>query len=184
MRLFLALDLPESARDAIAGWRDRSLASRDELRLVPVAGLHVTLVFLGWTDPERLAAIWDAASRALAEGQAPPVLAPGGLVPVPRRRPRLVALDLSDEGGRAAALQRAVADSLAAAELHEPDRRPFWPHVTLARLRKGARWRPLEGGPDLAPFDAAAVTLYRSHLSPSGARYEALHRQPFGSVGE
>ena len=32
-----------------------------------------------------------------------------------------------------------------------------------------------EGLPS-APFDAADVTLYRSHLSPRGARYEALER--------
>lgn len=95
----------------------------------------------------------------------------------------LVALDLSDDGGRATALQGAVSDSLAAADLHEPEPRPFWPHLTLARLRKGARWRPLEGRPDLAPFEAAAVTLYRSHLSRSGARYEALHRCPLRVSG-
>jgi len=181
LRLFLALDLPESAREAIAGWRDRALVARDDLRPVPVAGLHVTLVFLGWTEADRVAAVWEAASAAVVGGLASPLLAPTGLVGVPRRRPRLVALDLSDDGGRAAALQRAVSDSLAAAGLHEPPRRPFWPHVTLARLRKGARWRPLEGCPDLAPFDAAAVTLYRSHLCPSGARYEALHRCQLGS---
>ncbi len=149
---------------------------------MPVAGLHMTLAFLGWTDPERVAAVWKAASAVLAEGPAPPRLAPAGLVPVPRRRPRLVALELSDDGGRAATLQRAIADALAAADLQEPERRPFWPHVTLARLRKGARWRALEDGLALGPFDAAAVTLYRSHLSPSGARYEALHHLPFGST--
>ena len=140
----------------------------------------MTLVFLGWTDAERVAAVWEAAGGAAPEGRAPPLLAPAGLVGVPRRRPRLVALDLSDEGGRAAALQRAVADSLAAAALHEPERRPFWPHLTLARLRKGARWRPLEGVLALEPFHATAITLYRSHLSQSGGRYEALHRHPLG----
>lgn len=166
----------------MAGWREATIGGRDDLRPVRVADLHVTLVFLGWTDPDRVAAIWEAASGTLVDGAVPPLLTPGGLAAVPKRRPRLVSLELSDEGGRAAALQRAAADSLAAAGLHEPERRPFWPHVTLARLRRGARWPPLEASPGLGPFEAAAVTLYRSHLSPSGARYEALHRHPLESA--
>jgi 2'-5' RNA ligase len=182
VRLFVALDLPESARSEVARWRDAVIGGREDLRPVRVADLHVTLVFLGWTDPDRVAAIWEATGGTLVAGAVPPVLTPAGLTAVPKRRPRLVALDLSDERGRAAALQRALADALAAAELHEPEQRPFWPHVTLARLRKGARWRPLEGAPGLAPFDAAAVTLYRSHSSASGARYEALHSHPLGET--
>ncbi len=180
LRLFVALDLPASARDEIAGWRDRALVSREDLRPVPVAGLHVTLVFLGSRDAGRVPAIWEAASAAALEGQAPPLLAPDELVGVPQRLPRLVALGLLDEGARAAVLQRAVADSLASAQSHERERRRFWPHVTLARLRTGASWRPLDGSPALAPFHATALTLYCSHLAPSGARYEALRRCELG----
>ena len=165
----------------MARWRDRALASRGELRPVPAESLHVTLVFLGWTDPASLEAIRTAAIEALDEKAPPPVLTPAGLVGVPRRRPRLVALDLIDEDGRAATLRDAVAAGLAGAELYEPEARPFWPHVTLARVRRGARWRPLEGGgPGVGRFTAARVTLYRSHLTPSGARYEALCRHPLG----
>lgn len=170
------MDPPGSVRDEIAAWLDRALRGRDDLRPVLAAGLHVTLAFLGWTDADRVAAVWDAASRAISEGSAAPLLVPAGLVAVPRNRPRLVALDLADEGGRATALQSAVAESLSAAGLHEAERRPFWPHMTLARLRRGARWQPLPAGPSTGPFDAVAVTLYRSHLSPSGARYEPLER--------
>jgi 2'-5' RNA ligase len=108
-------------------------------------------------------------------------LAPLACVAVPRRRPRLFALDLSDSGGRAGAVQAAVSDALADGGFYEPERRPFWPHVTVARVRRGAREvAPLAVPPPASPFDAAEVVLYRSHLSPRGARYEALERADLG----
>ena len=59
---------------------------------------------------------------------------------------------------------------------YEPEERPFWPHVTLARVRKGERARPLDLEPPADEFVASEVTLYRSRLSPKGASYEALER--------
>lgn len=136
----------------------------------------MTLVFLGWQPPERRATLWEAARDAAAEIAAP-VLTPAGVVPVPARRPRLFALELRDEDDRAAALHAGVARALEAAGLHEPESRPFWPHVTLARVRRGARARStLSAGEPPAPFAAGALTLFRSHLAPSGARYSVLER--------
>jgi 2'-5' RNA ligase len=69
--------------------------------------------------------------------------------------------------------------------VYEPERRPFWPHVTLARVRGagrggGPRVEPIALAPPEATFDARQVTLYRSHLSPRGARYEPLERVELG----
>ena len=62
------------------------------------------------------------------------------------------------------------------------ERRPFLPHVTLARARRpGIRVSPRE--PDI-PLDCPclfdSVVLYRSELRPDGPRYEALERIPLG----
>jgi 2'-5' RNA ligase len=173
-RLFVALDLPPARREAIAAWRDRAMGSRGELRPVAPDALHVTLCFLGWraeADAPRIAAIAFHA----AAGCSAPRLAPLGLVVVPPRRPRLFALDLDDEGGAATALQSAVAAALATAGLYEPETRPFWPHVTLARVKRGARVEAFEPEPPpAARFAAGDVTLYRSTLRPQGAQYEPL----------
>jgi 2'-5' RNA ligase len=175
-RLFVALDLPPRTRGAITEWRDAALLGRDGLRPVAGRALHVTLAFLGWTPAARVDDVWDAA-RAAAAGRVAPLLSAGGVVGVPRRRPRLFALDLADEGGHAAHLSRAVADGLAGAGLHEPEDRAFWPHVTLARVPRSARAAPLGGPPaTLEPFSATVLTLYRSDQSRSGARYTALKR--------
>jgi 2'-5' RNA ligase len=173
-RLFVALDLPDAARDDLVTWRAAALGGRDELRLVPPEALHVTLAFLGHLPEEEIPRIAGLIEPPAVDV---PVLAASGVKPVPPRRARLVALDLVDEDGRAGLIQGAVSDALERAGLYEPEKRAFWPHVTLARVRKGARVRDLEGPPPPAgSWQAEAVTLYRSILRREGARYEALAR--------
>jgi 2'-5' RNA ligase len=144
--------------------------------------LHVTLVFLGWQD--------EAAAERIAEsafGSLPPAAAPrltaGGVLAVPPRDARLFALALDDEGGRASALQAAVSDVLESGGFYRPEKRPFWPHVTLARVKRGERRVPPladDPPPPGEPFDAGVVTLYRSTLRPQGALYEPLARTAAG----
>jgi 2'-5' RNA ligase len=178
--MFVALDLPEAPRGALAAWRDELVAGRDDLRPVAETALHVTLVFLGWhaeKDVERIA----AAAFGPSGGIEPPLLEATGVRPLPPRRPRLFALDLADEGERATSLQGAMSRALEAERLYRPEKRPFWPHVTLARVKRGRRAEPL---PELSPpgeaFEAADLTLYRSTLRPQGALYEPLARARVG----
>jgi 2'-5' RNA ligase len=175
-RLFLALELPEEARGPLAAWRDDALGRFEDLRLVRADYLHVTLVFLGWQyerDVDRIAA---TAFEPLA-GLSAPELGAVGLVPLPRRAPRLLALDLDDPSGAASTLQAAASRSLAAERFYEPEKRAFWPHVTLARVKRGRRAPRVDApAPPAERFTAPVVTLYRSVLQPQGARYEPLHR--------
>ena len=179
LRLFLALELPGATRDALAAWRSRALVGRDDLRPVAQEALHVTLVFLGYQYEKEVERIASTAFDAV-RGLAAPSLSPAGVVPVPPRgAPRLFALDLADPSGDCLALQAAASDALASARFYKPEKRPFWPHVTLARVKKGIRRAPpLSGAARLSldPFVASEVTLYRSVLRPQGALYEPLER--------
>ena len=182
-RLFVALDLPSGARAALDAWRLRAFAGQPDLRLVAPEALHVTLAFLGHLDETEIPRV-AALIRPAADVAAPPQLTASGAKAVPPRRPRLFALDLADQGGRAGSIQAAVSDALAGAGLYEPEERPFWPHVTLARVRKGARAPRLElADPPGEPWRAEALTLYRSRLSREGARYEPLERVQLGARG-
>jgi RNA 2',3'-cyclic 3'-phosphodiesterase len=166
--MFVALDLPASARSALAGWRDS---------LVEEA-LHVTLVFLGWQDEQAAPAIAEAAFGAVPVAETPR-LRPAEVRPLPPHDPRLFALDLDDTDDRARAVQGAVSNALEAGRWYRPEKRPFWPHVTLARVKRGERRVPPLPGepvPPAAPFEARELTLYRSTLRPQGALYEALAR--------
>jgi RNA 2',3'-cyclic 3'-phosphodiesterase len=177
-RMFVALDLPDRARSALASWRDELVEGRRDLRPVRAEALHVTLVFLGWQDEKAADAIASAAFEACS-GHSAPRLRASGVRPLPPRDPRLFALDLEDEEGRASGVQAAVSDALAAGRWYRPEKRPFWPHLTLARVKRGERRvPPLPDAP--APpgdlFQADQITLYRSTLRPQGAIYEPLAR--------
>jgi RNA 2',3'-cyclic 3'-phosphodiesterase len=176
--MFLALDLAEDARERLVRWRDLVAEGRADLRPVRSEALHVTLVFLGWQDESAADRIAQTAFAALPGGR-PPRLAARGVRAVPPRDARLFALDLHDDGDRAAALQGAMAEVLEAGGYYRPEKRPFWPHITLARVKRGERRVPAlqeNPGPPAEPFDAAVVTLYRSTLRPQGAIYEPLAR--------
>jgi len=180
-RMFVALDLPEAARNELARWRDSLVVGRDDLRPVRPEALHVTLAFLGWQDEAAAERIAAEAFGAVA-GLEVPALRAAQVKAVPPRRPRLFALDLDDPGDRAAAVQEAVSDRLEAAHFYKPEKRPFWPHVTLARVKRGARAGPL---PEIPPpderFQAVDLTLYRSTLRPQGAIYDPLAHARVGA---
>jgi 2'-5' RNA ligase len=176
-RLFVALDLPDEVLDGIAAWQG---GFQDPgLRAVKAANLHFTLVFLGY-HPER--EIERIAETALVETAAPEVRLLGEPVAVPRNRPRLFALDAQSE--QTVALQTEVEKRLVAARYYEPEKRPYWPHLTVARVkpeRRGAKRPARVLNPPMPlpeeltePFRPRRLRLYRSHLRPSGAEYEPL----------
>jgi RNA 2',3'-cyclic 3'-phosphodiesterase len=180
-RLFLALELPDEARAALVEWREAALAGRRDLRPTAPEALHVTLVFLGYLPEKEIGRVAETAFGALA-GLPVPRLAVTGVKPVPPRAPRLFAFDMADQDGRAVAVQAAASDALTAARFYKPEKRPFWPHATFARVKRGERRAaPVEAPPPPdSPFDAPEVTLYRSILRPQGALYEPQRRTLLG----
>ena len=176
----MALELSVAARRELSVWRDSQVSGREELRPVAVDSLHVTLAFLGYLPEREIERIAEI-TLASAAGRGAPTLVPLGAVGVPRSRPRLIALDLEDRDGEATALQSALSDRLAEARLYRPEKRLFWPHITLARVKRGARARPLEASaPPIGELEATRLTLYRSTLRPQGALYEPLAAAELG----
>jgi 2'-5' RNA ligase len=178
-RLFVALDLPNLVREGIDAWSGSELAD-PALRRVASDSLHVTLAFLGQRPAAEVESIAAAVTAVVPPAPAIELLDP---VPRPARgRPRFYALPARSAG--AIELQSDLQARLVAAGIHEPEKRPFWPHVTVARVRaegRGSR-RPavIEKRPGALPaalsepFLGVRVTLYRSELQPRGARYAPL----------
>lgn len=178
-RMFVALDLPAPVRAAIAAWGRGALAD-PALRPVAEGSLHVTLAFLGWTAEKEIPRLEEilAASRVPA-----PAIELGDPVSRPERgRPRLFVLPAEAPG--AVSLQAELEERLVAARLYEPEKRPFWPHVTVARVRReersSKRPAPVSKLPGalpqalLQPAVCRRMTLYRSELQPQGAQYVPL----------
>jgi 2'-5' RNA ligase len=175
----VALDLPDELRDGIVAWGRREL--RDPaLRLVAPGSLHLTLAFLGYLPEREIARLAEivrglgatASTLRLEDPVAKPSL----------RRARLFALPAIAPG--AASLQRELEHKLVAERLYKPEKRPFWPHVTIARVKSAGREsrRPAAIGQPpgalpkglLEPALCVRVTLYRSVLQPQGSRYTPL----------
>jgi 2'-5' RNA ligase len=177
-RLFVALDIPEDVREGIVAWQ-RGLED-PPLRPTAAASLHMTLVFLGYHREREIDGI--AATALDVSVPAPAAQLRPEPVGVPAKRPRLFALDAVSEG--AVELQRQVSDRLEGARYYKPEKRPFWPHLTVARVRperRGAKrparvLNPPGSLPEalLEPFRAVRIRLYRSHLRPQGAEYVPL----------
>jgi 2'-5' RNA ligase len=177
--LFVALDLPDELREGIVAWSGEALAD-PALRPVAAESLHITLAFLGSRPEKEIEAI--AALVRERTGPAPWVELLDPVQRPPRGKARLYALPALSPGVEA--LQEGVAQGLAEAGFYEPEKRPFWPHVTVARVRsegRGSRRPAIVANPPgklPAGLSEAQIcrrmTLYRSELQPSGARYVPL----------
>jgi len=185
-RLFVALDLPDAVRNGLADWQREALPDKGALRPLAPAQLHVTLCFLSYHPERDIERITE-----IVTGVPPrPVRIRFDAAPVaiPPRRPRLFAV----EGTSPAAieLQGELSDLLEAKRFYKPEKRPFWTHVTVARVRteRGAGGRGRRRGSPMRvreapkplpawltePFGAVRVALYRSTLRPTGAEYSSL----------
>jgi 2'-5' RNA ligase len=174
VRLFVALDLPSEVREHLLAWGARALTDIPGVRLQRPEAMHVTLCFLGAQPASEAEAIADAMRRAVGSRVGLSATSGAGIW-LPPRRPRVAAVELVDDGGELAALQADVATALSVGGWYERERRSFLAHVTVARIgRNGLRQAPELPAPPTVSAIADAVSLYRSHSGPSGARYEAL----------
>ncbi len=184
MRLFVAIDLNDDAKAAIVGEQKRLkqvLTGSDlsSARWVEPEGMHLTLVFLGEVDQARGAAVIDAMQADV--DAAPFRLAFAGLgVFPPRGAPSVLWIGVSAGLHELTSVQRLVAGRIARTGV-ELEKRPYHPHLTLARWR-GARHDDrrrviaADPGAEVAHVDVAAVTLHQSRLSSTGSRYTTLAR--------
>ena len=191
MRLFLALK-PDRRAEARLAQRLLRLqeavgAMAMSLRWTPATNIHVTLRFLGEVDPRRLRRLQDALAPTIAEPSFELELERVGVFPE-SGPPRVVWLDVVKGAEEISKIHAELGRRLAAAGFGlEP--RPFSPHVTLARVpdRERARTKGLrESVTSVEPmpirWTVDRVVLFRSDLSGSAPRYEAIQDIEFAST--
>ncbi len=194
MRLFVALDIPDSIRSKIRTFVDGVRGFAPDVRWVAPESLHVTLKFIGEQPDAKLGAIKDALASVKAEGMD---VSFGGTGFFPAANSARVFWIGIEADPHLAALAAAVDKSLKPLGI-EREQRAFSPHLTLARFGSG---RPQRGKGDrpnrlfavlrdrlaqMAPPDFGTMTaceffLYLSKLSPKGAQYTKLERFPLRS---
>ena len=181
LRLFVAATIPDeiltSLAAAIAPHRDVVSGAR----WAPLQNQHVTLKFLGRV-PESLRPAIDEACSAAAAASSPGSLSVSGLGAFPSaRRARVLWAGIDDPASVLSTLAKALDVRLAGLGF-EAEKRAFTPHLTLARLRNPAPVSQIVQavGFRSRSFTLARFELFRSHLSPKGARYEVLDRYVLG----
>ena len=187
MRLFVAIDLNDGARRALAAEQERladELGRSSSLKWVGPDQMHLTLAFLGEIEKGRAAAVIDAMGRDIDE-MAPFAIAIAGLgVFPPHGAPRVLWIGLSAGAREAIALQQRIVDRLGRIGI-SLEERPFHPHLTLARWRQARsvdrrRITAVERGVEIARVEVDRVTLYESRLSSGGLTHTAVAHAPLG----
>ncbi|MFI6575245.1 RNA 2',3'-cyclic phosphodiesterase [Nocardiopsis sp. NPDC050513] len=156
MRLFVALNPPTEVLRALGEAVDRGRSHGRPLRWTHSDDWHITLVFLGEVEEERLPVLTEAIGAA-ARTQRPLSLAVEGWGRFPPRGRRSSVLWAGVTGDLDALDALARGMRRAARSVRIPvERRPYVPHLTVARSRppsdlaevvedlgelRGARWR-------------------------------------------
>jgi 2'-5' RNA ligase len=190
VRVFLAVELPAALRERLAAAAEPLLAGVQGARQVVEENLHVTLRFLGEVEDTALQALLGPLAAAAGRVPAGTAQAEGwGAFPSPGK-PRVVWCGITRGRERLEALEREVSAAIAPHGF-PPEGRAYHPHITVARVRpgrgRGRRARDaelagrLEAARSFGDFGVSRLTVFRSHLSPSGARYEGLHGLPLGA---
>lgn len=136
-RLFIALELPETCRERLAGLR----TGIRSVRWLSADPLHLTLAFLGDVDAEPELRLREELEKV----RVPPFLLPiEGVGTFGGSRPSIIRAGVGTGHPHLFALHKRVYDALFAAHF-EPELRAFHPHVTLARLKQVS-------APTLRPF--------------------------------
>lgn len=183
MRLFVAVETPEPLQQEIARLRTRLEAELPGARWVRPEGIHLTLVFLGATDGAGLGAL-SARLAPLFAARSPFEIAVRGAGTFPPNRPARVAWLGVEAGPELAALQAEVAAAAVEVAGIEPERRPYHPHLTLARPGRPwpraavERFLVAADRPYGDPFAVARGVLVESRLGAGGARYRVVEGFP------
>lgn len=179
MRLFIGIPMSPAVVDQLALVRARLERPSDGLRWSAPESWHITLQFLGATNPAQ----YDCVRFGLRELSAKPVpVHLEGLGFFERAGVFFAGVRLSPE---LIALQKCVVAATHQCGF-EPEDRPYHPHITLARNRgreNGIRaLKPRAGAaPDFASFIASQFVLYESFPHASGSRYEVRARFPLAT---
>ncbi len=188
MRLFVGVELDDRVRaaaaEAIGELRARLKRSHVDVtaRFVEPENLHVTVWFIGEATDDRAAQIQQTLRAAFSTRTFDLAVRGCGAFP-PSGSPRVFWLGITTGADSMVRLYDEVKDRLTGIGF-EPEKRPYSPHITIARVKevKGpgrAVREVLEAVPaDCGACRVEAVTLFRSHLSPKGSRYEPLLRVP------
>lgn len=184
-RTFIALEMNETLQRYLNGVIQQIAPALPDLRWVDPQGIHLTLAFLGEINQHQLSEATAAVQATAQQASAFTYRLTRINIFGTEHQPRVLWMGIEETSG---ALQRLYSTLQQQLEQHgfSTDRRPFSPHLTLARAK--APLQPdgqayihelLTGKQEqfLSPkaYPAAHLHVMKSELTPAGAKYTRLH---------
>lgn len=183
IRSFVAIELPQNVKTGLAKLLSELGETRHPfVKWVNPESIHLTLKFLGNIPFKQVAEINRLMEEAV-QGTLPFHLEVSELGAFPNlKRPRVLWVSIKGEIDTLLSLQQSIDSALAPLGFAE-EKRPFTPHLTLARLRE--RTSPAErkifaelvmstNFESSYPLEVKTISLMRSQLLPEGAIYTRL----------
>ena len=186
MRSFIAIELPETIKKALAEFQQELGKCGADVRWARPENIHLTLKFLGNIEEDKADVIAEKI-KGTCKGRSGFKLNISGTGVFPNKRsPRVLwaGIELNDE---ITTLQKGIEETMASVGF-KPEKRRFSPHLTLGRFRSsrgkqavldkmGAYRENIFG-----LMDVNSVLLMRSDLGPRGATYTKIAQAYLGNT--
>ncbi|HEY1470290.1 MAG TPA: RNA 2',3'-cyclic phosphodiesterase [Candidatus Acidoferrum sp.] len=184
MRLFVAIQVPSAIRSAIAAFIQEFRAIAPQTKWVRAETIHITLKFIGGTDPGNLHRIETALAGIRSDQPVTMEFRGMGFFPN-EKRPRVFWIG-TQSSLNLKALAADIDQSLHQLGFPMEDR-PFTPHLTLARFDtavlppKLAAVAKENAARSFGSLTSREFHLIESKLKSTGAEYTTLQSFPFVS---
>ncbi len=184
MRTFIAIEISEEIRNALAQIESHIKYAGADVKWVKPENVHLTLKFLGEIDEKKAAevtAVLDSIARTIK----PFKLSVKDIGAFPKiEHPRVVWVGL-DKGAAETTVLAANIDEALSKIGFSKETRPFSPHLTIGRVRSPLNKDKLKekissatASIDLSIvplYQISSVILFQSTLTPQGSIYTKIH---------
>ena len=189
IRAFIATDIPDDVRDAIAEAQTRLKRAHVGVKVswTKIDNIHLTLQFLGHVEEATIPRISQSLGAVASRHTAfdIPVRGAGGFPN--ERTPRVLWVGCDDGDGELKALAQATQSEMQPLGF-EPERRDFSAHLTLGRVKfpkpDAALTKALDSikNQDFGTMRVEAIHLFQSELHPEGSIYTKLSSHRLAAV--
>lgn len=181
MRVFIAIELPESLKKEISNIQKRMRDLPDKIKWVDHSSVHITLKFLGEVKEKALDSVFKATRDVAQRFQPFMVEIKGtGVFPNPDR-PRVIWIGVGEGSDKLARMAQYLEEELSNRGF--PRERKKWvPHLTIGRVKwlinkeKIRRKVDEEKKTQAGQMKVEFISVMQSRLTPEGALYKPLQR--------
>jgi 2'-5' RNA ligase len=181
-RLFIGIELSKQTKLLLNGLSVNLAGGIENAKWVRQENIHMTLKFLGNTPDEKTEAIKQVLQNVAARFRKFSfTLDEPGCFP---REDRATVIWVGVRFGASELIELARVIDMVLADIgFKTEKRLFKPHVTLARIKTPTPVNNVFADTDVSEIighvvNVAALTVFKSTLSPKGAHYDVLARIP------